>query len=216
MIGELPDTDQLSGAVMDPATVASRWQQHPAEVLKHLFKQHEGNWWSWWVGGNVDRSIPQMSCSTHSLLPARNTTCSAGLWTRTPVFWRSRRYVAEYKGGANGRGKGKAPVGGLGKGPAIGCVGKRQSTMERGSLPSTSDVLHVSEYGNWKVRRGTCVSLATLVAKLGEFYTAAKAYEYYNCCRVLASKRIHPWTVPVCQQAALGRFRSAVRYGHRC
>ena len=40
LIDELPDTDQLSGVVMDSATFASRWRQDPKEVLKHLFSKH--------------------------------------------------------------------------------------------------------------------------------------------------------------------------------
>ena len=38
MIGELPDTDQLSGAIMDSDTFASLWQQNPSGVLTQLFK----------------------------------------------------------------------------------------------------------------------------------------------------------------------------------
>ena len=51
LIDELPDTDQLSGVVMGPATFAGRWQQHPAEVMTHVINNHTGElvelvgWW---------------------------------------------------------------------------------------------------------------------------------------------------------------------------
>ena len=57
LIDELPDTDQLSGAIMDSATFASRWQQKPSEVLKHLLKKHEGELVElrgWWARGDEE------------------------------------------------------------------------------------------------------------------------------------------------------------------
>ena len=57
LIDELPDTDQLSGAIVDSASFASRWQRNPSEVLKHLLKKHEGELvelQGWWARGDEE------------------------------------------------------------------------------------------------------------------------------------------------------------------
>ena len=119
-----------------------------------------------------------MSCSTHSSLPTKQT--SGASMDRS-------RYSADYH---RGKSKGK-PAGRAGKGPAVGVPalgGKGKSIMTRGKQ-FTSNVVRLSPDGTWHFRRGTCMSLAHLVAKLGEHWAAAKLHEDYHLCRVITCKR---------------------------
>ena len=43
MVDKLPDTDQLTGELMDPTVFASRWQNDPRSVIWSLLKKHEGD-----------------------------------------------------------------------------------------------------------------------------------------------------------------------------
>ena len=136
--------------------------------------------------------------------------------------------------GVGSKGKGKPAVGGSGKAgkgePAVGEHDLVQQGharrvrltleltkgqyIEEMRLPFNSTVLRVIADGTWHCRRGTCMSLAHLFAMIGHGYTAARLYEYYNLCRPLASKRQHPWSSPVRQQAAHDRYNETGRYGH--
>ena len=128
------------------------------------------------------------------------------------------QYSAEYrclKG--NGRGKGKPPVadpavgGNVGL-PAVGGKGKGKSMKDR---QFTSRVLQMSpEAGSWRVRCGTCMSLAQLFAAFGKQWTAAKLYKYYNELALLACKRPHAWGNPVRQAASRQRYFETGKRGH--
>ena len=191
---------------MDADTFADRWQRNPSEVLKHLCKKREGELVElegWWEIGTEES--PQMSCSTHSSLPTKQT--SGASMDRS-------RYSADYHRGKS-KGKGK-PAGRAGKGPAVGepaLGGKGKSIMTRGKQ-FTSNVVRLSPDGTWHFRRGTCMSLAHLFAKLGEHWTAAKLYQYYNLSRVFACKRENAWSNPVRRAAATERYRETGWYGH--
>ena len=47
LVDELPDTDQLTGELMDPTVFAGRWQNDLGSVIKHLLKKHEGDLVEW-------------------------------------------------------------------------------------------------------------------------------------------------------------------------
>ena len=217
LIDELPDTDQLSGAIMDSATFASRWQQSPALVLKHLLKKHEGELVElegWWLEGTEEFPPDELFDAQFA---SNDTDFSRCKELDKGASMDRSRYSGDYRRG-KGKRKGKPAVGepavgSSGKGPAVGGKGKSIMDMTQGQ-PFTSNVLQLKPDGTWYARCGTCMSLAHLFAKLGERWTAAKLYEYYNICRVLACKRQHPWASPWRQQAAIERYKETGRYGH--
>ena len=62
MTDELPDIDELSGAIMDPNKFASQWNCDPRHVLKHLIKKHEGELVElegWWVEVTTEEFPPR-------------------------------------------------------------------------------------------------------------------------------------------------------------
>ena len=147
-----------------------------------------------------------MSCSTHSSLPTKQT--SGASMDRS-------RYSADYHRGKS-KGKGK-PAGRAGKGPAVGepaLGGKGKSIIKTRGQQFASNVVKRRPDGTWQVRSGTCTSLAHLFAKLGEYFIAAKLYEFYNLCKILACKRPHGWSNPVHRVAAMERFWRTGRFGH--
>ena len=192
MIDELPDTDQLSGAIMDSATFASRWQQNPSEVLKHLLKKHEGELVElrgWWARGDEEFPPDELFDPQFASNDKDHRLCRV---LDKGASMKRSKYSADYH-----RGKGKPAVGGLGKGPAV-VGGKGKFVMQQLATgePFHSNVLRLYPDGTWRVRRGTCTGLAHLFAALGEHWTAAQLYDYYNLCRVLACKRPHAWSLP--------------------
>ena len=218
LIDELPDTDQLSGAIMDSETFVSRWQQNPSEVLKHLLKKHEGELVElegWWVQGTEEFPPDELFDPQFA---SNDTDFSLCKGLDKGASMERSRYSADYcRGKSKGKGKpavGKPAFGSSGKGPAVGGKAKSIMDMTQG-WQFTSNVLQLRPDGIWYVRCGTCTSLAHLFAKFGERWTAAKLYEYYNICRVLACKRQHSWSSPWRQQAAIQRYQETGKYGHR-
>ena len=223
LIDELPDTDTRSGDIMSWATFAGRWKHNPSLVLKHLLKKHEGELvelQGGWVRGE-EKFIPD------ALFDAQFASCEEEFRSCKGLDKgagkKRSKYSADYHswqrhiGKSRGKGKpavGEPAVGGSGKGPADG--GKGRSIMQRLHVGESfiSNVLRVYPDGTWYVRQGVCMSLAHLFAKLGKRWTAAKLYQYYNLCNILACKRTHPWGSPANQAAASGRFATSGMYGH--
>ena len=197
---------------MDRNTVASRWQQNPGEVLKHLFKTHEGELvelQGWWELGTEEFPPdelfdPQFASNQQDFLLCKDLDKGAS---------ERSRYSADYRRVESmSKGKGKPPVGDPAVGgkvglPAGGGKGKGKSII-------TSNVLQVSPDGTWHVRCGTCMSLAQLFAAFGKQWTAAKLYKYYNELALLACKRPHAWGNPVRQAASRQRYFETGKRGH--
>ncbi len=204
---ELPDTDVETGAVMDPAVFASRWQQDPQKVLLHLVKKHEGELveleggWTCGVMGEGEGPIPDKLFDPQFAKNAED----------------HRITQAMAKGKSKGKSKEEPAVGGKHKSkgkskeeeePAVGGKGKSKQ-----GFSFFNRVLELSVDGTWRYRQGTAITLSHLLLALGEQYTAAKLYAYYNMCAPLAVKRPHAWADPVRQAAAIERFRTTGYYG---
>ena len=148
---------------------------------------------------------------THSLTPSMPSTTqtftSVIVWTRGQAGRGAQAEKGKSEGKA-GKGKAKAKdepaVGGLGK-------GKGQSLKHR--LPFASSALQVDANGTWRYRQGVCTSLPHLFATLGNQFTAAEIYKYYNLCTLFATKKPRAWSSPYRQQARQERYKATGRYG---
>ena len=127
-----------------------------------------------------------------------------------PDPYQHSKHAADYRvankvAKAKGKAKGEEQ-------PAVG--GRCSKFVQDKGLPFTSNILKWDKDGTWQYREGKCVSLSHLFAACGHSFTAAKLYEYFYNCSIIASKRPHPWAAPVRQAAAVRRRNTTGRWGH--
>ena len=225
LVDELPDTDVLSGIPMSDAIFASRWQQDPSLVLKHLLKKHEGElvelegWWERGQGEVPDALFdPQFACNEEDYKFCKGLGKGGESYQRSKYADDYRVLLRRAEERTKGKGKGRTCQPAVGGGGFFGGKGKlvcstSHFVRERG-LPFESNILWWSRDGTWYYREGKCLSLAHLFFTCGRYFTAAKLYEYYNLCSPIASKRPHPWSSPANQVAAYERKEATGRWGH--
>ena len=97
---------------------------------------------------------------------------------------------------------------GKGKGQGKGTKGKgKVQASEDLSDVFRNRVLQLHYDFSWHYRAGIAVTLPHLLLSLGEMYTAADLYGYFNTLEPLCVKRPHAWTNPVRQAAAHQRWQ---------
>jgi hypothetical protein len=233
LLSSLPDTDGDGEHEILPGDFAKRWNNDPCDLLKHLFKKHEGSI----VEVEADWSGLRHGQPLAALIPSFDEPQFALDWMQYQEANRrlSRNTGSLYiprpnKGKGRGRGtKGKA-VGGQGgqpndpepaiggKGPAVGGKGKGKECDKGGFTYKTANRVLKLTGGNadsveYQVREGLVVSLPELFYELGKWYSAKELYQYFCSRPELAVKRQHAWASEVLRAAAVLRKEETGYYG---
>ncbi len=221
LLTALPDTDGTGEPITD-SCFERRWWNHE-DLLKHLFKKHEGELaelWGEWV--EFDRNL---STDVFDKLSHAQFAKSSNEWSMRTT---GDRYT-DFQAAAVGKGKavkgdGKAAT--VGKGTAVKGDGKpaaggkgtavkgdgKPAAGGKGKGTEGSRVLS-SHDGEWMYRRATVISLPELFLKLGEHRSAAELYQYWHTRPLLTVKRPHSWAQPHRRAAAQIRFHETGYYG---
>ena len=187
---ELPDLDYDDGTIIDELKFQNRWEQDPKQLLKHLFKKHEGEvveLEGWDVQGSGDPGeIPEILFH--------------------PQFALSEADFLACKGKSRDKGKGKSKGKGKKGMPAVGGKGKQ-------GRPWSNRAVKIAADGSWTYRQSRAISLNRLMLSLGHLYTAARLYRFWCHNTLLLLKRVHSWGAPERDAAAKQRHKTTGYYG---
>ena len=225
LLSRLPDTDGDGEQEIWPGDFASRWNNDPCELLKHLFNKHEGSiveveadWSGLRHGQPLAALIPSFDEPQFALDWRQFQEANSRLRRNTGSLYIPRPNKGKGRGkgpAVGGKGKGKECDKG-GKGPAVG--GKGKECDKGGFTNKTANRVLKITGGNddsveYQVREGWVVSLPELVYELGKWYSARELYRYFCSRPELAVKRQHAWASDVRRAAAVLRKEETGFYG---
>ena len=191
LLTSLPDTDGV-GDEISQHDFQTRWQRDSLELLKHLFRKHEGEIFE--LSGEWMDFHPAIGGSLPECLFHEQFAKTHEQWQLLSHFRKQKSEERKGKGkGKGNKGKGKQPE------AVIGATRILQPPKWQG-LP-------------WQLREAVVITMPGLFYSLRDKFSACDLYRFWNNGELLAIKRAHAWAKPERIAAAKLRYQETGRYG---